>query len=449
MASFPEESEFSRFRTEVNSMRPIILTRNPSVFIAVTLSAFPILILLFLIHKYAVNIPVGDQWDVVYLFEKYYTDELSFFDLWKQHNEHRLFFPKLVFLGLGIASHYNVLYEMAVNVLFAFLIYLFIVWHINRNRKILRINNYRWLWVYFSFFIFSLSQWENWLWGFQLQWFLNILAVVAGAFIISNYPVKLATFCLLACCGVIAAFSLSSGVLYWIVILFFLLVYAMRIEQKANFVKVLAWIVLFVGILAVYLYKYEKPAYHPSLLYFLKDPISFAAYVAAYIGSPLSFYGKTLSILFGLFGLILFTFFSMRYIFRKPSRELKPWLFFLIIGLYSILSAVLTAVGRAEFGVAQATSSRYTTVSIILWVSVSFMIYAERHRNPFRSGGLKKALMITLIITFVAVNLRSYQSIGKFSTTHASRTCGKAAVMCGGHLVLCPKSLFRSFNNLK
>ena len=158
--------------------------KNPPLTIAAALAAIPIFVLLIFVIRYSVNIPYWDQWDILYLFDKYDKSELVFSDLWSQHNEHRLIFPKLLFLGLGVLSQFDVRWEMLTTVVLAVLLYLLIVRHINKNKEILHIkNNYRMLWIIFSTFVFSLSQFENWLWGFQIQWLLNLLAVAAGGFV--------------------------------------------------------------------------------------------------------------------------------------------------------------------------------------------------------------------------------------------------------------------------
>jgi len=54
-----------------------------------------------LIFKYWVNTPIGDEWHVVSLLEKFALGTLSFQDLFAQQNEYRQFFPNLIFVALG------------------------------------------------------------------------------------------------------------------------------------------------------------------------------------------------------------------------------------------------------------------------------------------------------------------------------------------------------------
>ncbi|MEO8349442.1 MAG: hypothetical protein ABI610_11060, partial [Acidobacteriota bacterium] len=53
-----------------------------------------------LVARNALDVPLIDQWSFVPMIERFYTGTLTAFDLWSQHGEHRLIFPRLVMLGL-------------------------------------------------------------------------------------------------------------------------------------------------------------------------------------------------------------------------------------------------------------------------------------------------------------------------------------------------------------
>src|SRR6267142_5943506 len=65
------------------------------------LAAVPLLILIWVVARYAIDVPYLDQWDFAPLIDKMYQGQLTFHDLWMQFNEHRIFFPKLIMLGLA------------------------------------------------------------------------------------------------------------------------------------------------------------------------------------------------------------------------------------------------------------------------------------------------------------------------------------------------------------
>ena len=251
---------------------------NPSL----ALSAIPIIFLIVLVCKYATNVPYWDQWDITYLFEKFYKSELTFSDFWRQHNEHRLVFSKLLFLGLGLLSKFDVRWEIATSIILSIVIFLLIIWHISKNKENLNVkNNHRLLWIVFSTFIFSLSQSENWLWGFQLPWFLNVLAVVAAAFILSNYKINFFTILLVTVCSIIATLSLSSGILIWLIVLFFLIVYQIKAVKKLSVAIFLFWVVVSASVFLLYLHGFERSSGLPSLFSFLESPLEFGLYIGS------------------------------------------------------------------------------------------------------------------------------------------------------------------------
>lgn len=420
-------------------MKPFTSERDTPLAAAIILSAFPILILAFLLAKYAVNIPVADQWDIIYLFEKYDAGDLSFFDFWAQHNEHRLIFPKILMLLLGIISQYNVLYEIWANVIISFLTYLLLVCHIEKNIKIFHIKtHHRILGIIFSFYIFSLIQYQNWLWGFGLPWFLNMFAVVAGSFIIANYPLNLRTFFLLVFFGILATFSLANGILYWLIILLFIIIYAIKCGYKKIYLTGGVWTILFIGVLFAYLHDYQKPSYHPDVLFFLKDPISFGKYISTYIGAPLAWLGNSFhqATLFGIFGIILSAIFFFRTLSQSVYAFQKSYFFF-FISLYGILNAILTAIGRSGFRVDHALASRYTTVSIGFWISLSFFIYTayidKQNHSKSKQKFIRLCKNLVFMIIFFSLNANSYFNVRLFYLKHNVNYCGQDAVLYGNN----------------
>jgi hypothetical protein len=414
------------------------LEPGPKRWIAFLLAACPLAALLYLVWYYAVDIPFNDQWDIIYLFEKYYSGHLSFADFWQQHNEHRIVFPKLIFLFVGILSRYNVVYEMYLSVLTCFISFLLFIQHMDRNSRILGLGPVRsLLWVLLSCLFFSAVQWENWLWGFQIQWFLNILAVVAGAFIFANASGSPWKMAMLFFCGLVATFSLSSGMLFWPILFILQGLCDFRAYGRVRVRPLVLWLFFFGAVLGMYLIGYHKPPYHPSLMVVVESPLKFFSYVGTYFGRPISIpslspYG---TILLGLSGLIAFFFLFVRIFRTWPPEALRAWSFFLIIGLYSVLTAALTAVGRAGFGYAQATSSRYTTVALLLWSSLIVMVSAGWGATPSSTSGRniwhRRAGIIVCLLVAAAVNLNAYKSLGLIQWVSSGRICGRMAVRQG------------------
>lgn len=81
----------------------------------ILLSFIPITIVGLYIFLFGLNIPFLDQWEVVSLLQKKQQGLLTLSDLLAQHNEHRPFFPRLIWIALSTFTHYNINVQLWVN----------------------------------------------------------------------------------------------------------------------------------------------------------------------------------------------------------------------------------------------------------------------------------------------------------------------------------------------
>lgn len=72
-------------------------TQNAKKALLVVATGLPIVFLCTLVHSFGVNVPFWDDWEMVPLFQKYDAGNLTLSDLLAQHNEHRIFFPRMTF----------------------------------------------------------------------------------------------------------------------------------------------------------------------------------------------------------------------------------------------------------------------------------------------------------------------------------------------------------------
>jgi hypothetical protein len=229
-----------------------------------------------------------------------------------------------------------------------------------------RMNNksLSWLPVALSIIWFSPVQIENWLWGWQLEWFLNVLGVILVAFGVSKLKDRNnsnASIALILSGGILAQYSLGNGTLVWPIVIAILLYYRAQIKKIT--------LVTFTAILTTTLYyvHYINPS-EPSKTLAIRRPIQAIEYVLGYLGRPLSFYHKP-AMAIGFILLLLFTWMSI-HLFRFHKVLFKKSLPWIMLGLYAIGSSLITCIARLGFGTAEAYSSRYTTISSLLLVSV-------------------------------------------------------------------------------
>lgn len=405
----------------------------------------PFIYLAWVVARYSVDVPFADQWELVPVLEKSYRGELRFADLWAQHNEHRIFFPRVIMLALAQATHWRIGWELAVNIILATGFMALLTWQIRRTARALEVDELRWAMLASSLLVFSVGQYQNWLWGWQLQIFLSLLAVTAGIMLLTNGRVTWAKFAAAATLGFIASHSFANGILFWPIGIVLLMrgssgALAGKMPALPAFGRqlrtapVLLWSFLAVLTLGSYLLHYQKPTRHPALTSALKHPLDFLTYVLKYLGSLCAQYGNAavlpdsvLAVVFGAAAMALLGWAVCALIWKNPKQEeaLRPYLGMVA---YPILSALMTGVGRAGFGSEQAMESRYCTLTVPLWVSlIVFLILLARTNASHRKAARLAQWALALILVFVG--LSSFLSVKQAQGIYDARSEGKAYLL--------------------
>src|SRR5262249_17536177 len=150
----------------------------------------PMLLVAGIIYRFGVNVPYGDEWSIYGLVEKWHAHQLTVTDFFAVHNQHRILFPRLIYLSLIELTHGNLKAEMYCSLFLCLLTSIGILILLRRSFGESRRRQLS-LWVLINLILFSPIQAENWLWGFQLQIFLaNLCLVAAVACISSNAAVS-------------------------------------------------------------------------------------------------------------------------------------------------------------------------------------------------------------------------------------------------------------------
>lgn len=360
----------------------------------------PALIALAFIVKYGCNVPCWDQWAFIGLLEKMYNHQsITLSDLMAQHNEHRILFPRLIMLGLAQLSHWNIKYEMYVGFLllaaFAYVIFIQLTKlyaaseATPKNFSILVASC-----LVAMPIIFSLAQQENLLWGWQIQIFLNVLAIALGAHFLTNSAVvDYKHLGMAAICGIVATYSFANGLFYWPI---GVLVLVARRRYTVAFPYLLAgWLAVSGLIIYSYLHGYEKPQNHPSIMAALRQPSQCIAYILTYLGTPMVHAKALLYVSRASAGLVASILILVIGYFLLKTNDFwrSNIIFWHVLLLYAIISAIVTAFGRSGFGIIQATSSRYVTISSLFWLWIFLLgIYVA----------IKNRILTVRILTILA-----------------------------------------------
>lgn len=387
--------------------------------LAVSLAIIPGGLLLILILKYGVDIPYWDEWQYVSFFEKFSQGTLTLSDLFAQQNEYRQFFPNLIFVGLGWLTKWNKRYELLVSFALACLVS-FNIYRLGRltiggspARRII---------IYFlaNLLIFSPVQYVNWLLGMQIIYFMPIACLTTCLVIAYSQLGARAKFLSCMCLATVSTFSSANGILCWLVVLPLLTWPDSRGELPNKKWLMLAWIVGFVVSAALYFNGYQKTLGHPSLSESLIHPVKALGYFSILLGKALEpgdmiflkeQFGTGHKIIAAATGLTVAALFIMSALYiRRDMRLAHRAAGWLMLGTYSIMTAILVTIGRTGFGVEYAFTARYTTFTLYLPIALVHLlpIILERHVAEGRPSGKAKMLLHVLAGIVVVSHLLIY-----------------------------------------
>lgn len=326
--------------------------------------AVPIVAYLAFIARYAMNVIYYDSWTDVALIANRSS-------LWAQHNENRILFPNIITLLLGFTTHYNVVCEEFLSA--AMLVAatgLFICAHKRRSPST--------PWIYYlpvSLVMFSLVQAGDTLWGFQLAWYLVMLALAVTVFFLDRPCLTGIAFAVSIAAAVVGSFSSLQGLLIWPVGLELLW---QRGRRGRHFV---VWLVSAIVTVAVYFYHFDFGLTYSHKAYVLSHPIAvlrvplflignvFGVNVLDNTGSPIPgapHLSPELVMVLGLVTCAVACWVLALYGSRRDESSASP------VGVsmvgFGLLCAATIAVGRTSNGPANLTAgtSRYTTFTLLL-----------------------------------------------------------------------------------
>lgn len=329
----------------------------------------------WLIITYGVDVPYSDQWNIAHFFEKSAQGTLTLADLYAQQNEYRQLFPHALFVGLGRLTGWNVKYEMFVSLLLACFVACG-VWRLGARTFADPLRRGL-LFLLASLLNFSAIQYDNWLFGVQVVYFVPVACIVAGLLFASSEEVG-TTAAVVACAGLsmVSTFSSANGLVAWLV-----LPPALLAARPAARAAVRRWLPMWCAgaalCAAVYVYDYQRPGSHPETSEALRHPLDAIVYFTAYLGGPLAAGRRPLAVALAVGACTwLLSALTLAYLLRHRAdealvRRSMPWA---MLGAYSFVTGVLVTIGRVGFGVEHATTTRYAAFSLHLLVALVYLL---------------------------------------------------------------------------
>jgi hypothetical protein len=361
----------------------------------------PISLYLLMVFCLTVNIP---RWDDYIIFLGYLNtpNNERFYQLFSQHNEHRLVFNKMVaellYQTLGyIDFRYLVIIG---NSLFIALFY--IIYHLFKK---INIDKIYFLPIPYLFFLSYI--WENatWATGALQNYAVLLFSILSLIYFSKNNLISLVISLLFA---TISCFTSGSGLFVVIVLVLWSTINAFETSEENNIInnnfllkkinpliRLSVILVVSFSLFYFYFHNYIKPPNHPKILDALKNPVNTLFYYFVFLGSYMHFIYA--SLLGGIVSSSIFV-----YLTYKKYYNRVPVIYFYTLFLF--LNAIAASITRSGFGVEQAISSRYTIVSVLILIFLYIAIIEMAILKPFFK---MKFQYIAFYILFI-ISLFSY-----------------------------------------
>jgi hypothetical protein len=330
---------------------------------------------------------------------------------WAQHNEHRIVLSKALFWIDITYFNGDFIFLLICNYIFAALS-LLLFWlclneTLEKNQNIYTRNI---IFCLITIFTFSWAQQENFIRGFQTQFFLAQLIPLAAFYFLhlaKAHEILDASasrmtgggnglFFLACLCGILSIGTMANGILTLPLML--LLAFFLRL----NIWRLLTLAFLSLSLIALYFYHYSSIGDHGSLSdALLHHPIDLFFYILVYFGGPIyTITGKGSTVAAGIIGLFFVASFALfLYNFYKSKSRNSLQFSLLIFILYLGASALGTACGRLPFGIQSAAIGRYATPVLMAW-SVLIILYAKNIALDLEEK--KSKFLTAILLIFIA-----------------------------------------------
>lgn len=362
----------------INPNKKLIIIAAISIFIIFLLInlkvslyiTFALSISIYLIYLLvgSVNIVLADDWELLNYYDIIKTSNKNIFELlsflFNQHNEHRIFFSRIISLPILELTRWNT----SIITYISFAIYLigcFLILKYFYKKN----NNYILILMSFLFIIlFSLKQRENIIWSFQIAWYIIFTSTVLSFYFYYIYTRNSKNIYIIFSIifAIIASFSSAQGLIIWpsfliLSILFYLSKEINIINKKSLIIILLFGIICFI----LYFKGYHKPS-NDGYIFSSKTINNF------FIGISSSLY-KNLFL-----GIVLFLLSIFITIYMIINKKVYDNIFPMLLLIFSYGFILSITISRSSYGIV----SRYITFTNLLPIAL-FILYFNNFQNIF------------------------------------------------------------------
>jgi len=363
--------------------------------------SLPALVAFWMMWKHWVPVPFWDEWDTPGAqIASYYRGTLNFAQLFSQHNEHRLFFPRLVWLPMAILAGWDVRHEMVLTFLFVCLacVGLYQLLRSSDGSEGGRL----FLFGLINLLLFSPRQYETFLTGAQGQTFVPTFALLLALLVnlsLISLPAKTIVNAALA---LVSTYSFGNGMLLWLLAFPLHTRSAADLSPGASRTRILsrtAYVLAAAVCVASYFISYRHPPLSPPVISPIAQLPAIARFVVVWIGSLFDVGAPAIC---GTVLLLLFVGLTTAALLQiRRSGLWRPHYPWLILGSYTLISGVVAAIARLGFAYSMAGDARYTAFSVFFYIAViglGFSVYGQAEKRPLAARAALSAAIVTLAV---------------------------------------------------
>jgi hypothetical protein len=386
--------------------------------------AVPAIYLVF-VAQFSMNVPYEDDWTVVPLIHAALHGQLTFGSLWALHNENRIFLPNLIFVAVGVLTHDDL--RILVALACGFFIAAFFAF-LTALRSYLGRPLTPVLAIVLGIVWFSLEDWGNALWAFQIAWYLILFGLMVMLRLLMAAKHRTLAFTVAVLAAVCASFSFLQGLALWpvgLVCLMWTRPLDLRTWGRRERVEMVIWLgaAVATSVGALWGYKFQTLGCNVGgSLHFscsgsvssfaLHHPVTTVEFVLVEIGEIIPNGQAHALWLNGVLGAALLGLAAYVVVQSVRQRHRRGYLPTTLI-IFGLLFDLVVAVARAPFLTALAPQSIYTMPNIIILIAI--ISYAWPH---FDLGRPRARLVTVAAIVFLAaqVAVATYSGIDNART---------------------------------
>jgi len=233
-------------------------------------------------------------------------------------------------------------------------------------------------------------QWRNWLWGWQLQVFLAVAAVLLAVVLLFRPHGRMPSFAGACVAAFVASYSFGAGLALWPAGLAGIL---LERDRPGRWQRATLWSLA--GLTTIYLFVFVAgtPRHAPDLPTPDYSEPGYILYFVGATGAGVAGFNSVAAAVVGVVGI------AMLILLAWPLVRDRAWAPlaapFVVLVLFGLGAAFLTTLGRGFDGLAGATESRYTTLTIPFWIALVALLAMGQRRAP---AAWRPAVLIALIV---------------------------------------------------